>query len=262
MHAFDLFIIGYCNFYYSLLGIETIKFDLIAAFKNHCNFYYSLLGIETGCIREREKWKCHCNFYYSLLGIETSGTLTNRLTWFYCNFYYSLLGIETISEFAPWLLNLRKLQFLLLPIRDWNCHGFSLWHWGLDCNFYYSLLGIETPIRKGTGIIPSKLQFLLLPIRDWNPSRPSTAARATILQFLLLPIRDWNLNTAWIEKTQSGGYCNFYYSLLGIETIREGRLFLHLEKLQFLLLPIRDWNLVEPLTRSVMDLIAISITPY
>ncbi len=38
----------YCNFYYSLLGIETNS-DIIfnKVFAKYCNFYYSLLGIET-----------------------------------------------------------------------------------------------------------------------------------------------------------------------------------------------------------------------
>ncbi len=60
----------------------------------------------------------------------------------HCNFYYSLLGIETIrqkAEAISW-----KLQFLLLPIRDWN---------------FDVRLGKEQA---------TTLQFLLLPIRDWN----------------------------------------------------------------------------------------------
>ncbi len=36
------------------------------------------------------------------------------------------------------------LQFLLLPIRDWNKAGGSNEYENVDCNFYYSLLGIET----------------------------------------------------------------------------------------------------------------------
>ncbi len=56
------------------------------------------------------------------------------------------------------------------------------------------------------------------------------------LQFLLLPIRDWNVNAPKAAE-QSVQHCNFYYSLLGIET----------------------WIkiMVHPLL-----IIAISITPY
>ncbi len=63
----------HCNFYYSLLGIETeVKFDDQIAISQDCNFYYSLLGIETDAINfAQEKIKEYCNFYYSLLGIET-----------------------------------------------------------------------------------------------------------------------------------------------------------------------------------------------
>ncbi len=86
-----------------------------------------------------------------------------------------------------------KLQFLLLPIRDWN---FILFSWSLNswlhCNFYYSLLGIETK------------NFI------------SGKQRNLKLQFLLLPIRDWNIKGSIASDPKTN--CNFYYSLLGIET--------------------------------------------
>ncbi len=159
-----------------------------------------------------------------------------------CNFYYSLLGIET-NGLTPAICFLR-LQFLLLPIRDWNVAMDFVWGWFSHCNFYYSLLGIETwymlwqcsgshwlqflllPIRDWNNWfciicinIHSTLQFLLLPIRDWNLLRLMVKYlwMKMKLQFLLLPIRDWNnCNTKW--KIWSRLYCNFYYSLLGIET--------------------------------------------
>ncbi len=67
------------------------------------------------------------------------------------------------------------------------------------------------------------------------------------MQFLLLPIRDWNMKIEGVVEIRKD--CNFYYSLLGIETIKSGLVYSYLLPLQFLLLPIRDWN-------------HISITPY
>ncbi len=61
----------------------------------------------------------NCNFYYSLLGIETDDLLAPDFQKnLYCNFYYSLLGIETETQSTQW--KVVGLQFLLLPIRDWN----------------------------------------------------------------------------------------------------------------------------------------------
>ena len=37
----------YCNFHYSLLGIETLITPICFDNESHCNFHYSLLGIET-----------------------------------------------------------------------------------------------------------------------------------------------------------------------------------------------------------------------
>ncbi len=85
-----------------------------------------------------------------------------------------------------------RLQFLLLPIRDWNQYLFPTHLDNSNCNFYYSLLGIETHNTK-TLLTYRKLQFLLLPIRDWNQD-----------------IQNWEF-----DEYEN---CNFYYSLLGIET--------------------------------------------
>ena len=63
------------------------------------------------------------------------------------------------------------------------------------------------------------------------------------MQFHLLPIRDWNF-AILLMSAVAVGYCNFTYSLLGIETIA----WLVIPSgdkavaLQFHLLPIRDWN--------------------
>ncbi len=183
----------------------------------------------------------NCNFYYSLLGIETKITYGNIISYtLNCNFYYSLLGIETKITFL--IMPIFWLQFLLLPIRDWNCNVVDCPIFLTYCNFYYSLLGIETRWRP-LDTFPYKeyiLQFLLLPIRDWNTMSSTTGTNST-LQFLLLPIRDWNINyycfdkiekelqflllpiRDWnsdVEQSDAGywGNCNFYYSLLGIET--------------------------------------------
>ncbi len=64
----------------------------------NCNFYYSLLGIETGGSSGKSGARGYCNFYYSLLGIETIALFTPYQQYSHCNFYYSLLGIETSSE--------------------------------------------------------------------------------------------------------------------------------------------------------------------
>ncbi len=87
----------------------------------------------------------NCNFYYSLLGIETTGNLALSICNSNCNFYYSLLGIETPVSQPNLIAYASKLQFLLLPIRDWNpaCTP-SRYTSTTYCNFYYSLLGIET----------------------------------------------------------------------------------------------------------------------
>ena len=109
----------------------------------------------------------------------------------YCNFSYSLLGIETCNP-RPLIIPSSELQFLLLPIRDWN-------------------IGSG---RGGRGY--QKLQFLLLPIRDWNKTMHRLNPPRRPLQFLLLPIRDWNATKN--GRRWRGINCNFSYSLLGIET--------------------------------------------
>ena len=67
-----------------------------------------------------------------------------------------------------------KLQFHLLPIRDWN-------------------KDIKQGLKNG---IPG-LQFHLLPIRDWNYFYSAPEILHTWLQFHLLPIRDWNPKPPW-----------------------------------------------------------------
>ena len=87
----------------------------------------------------------------------------------YCNFTYSLLGIET-WDLASTAKEVR-LQFYLLPIRDWNLlEPFDAGFQGY-CNFTYSLLGIETSLYRTNSPTRLKLQFYLLPIRDWNKAK-------------------------------------------------------------------------------------------
>ncbi len=85
-----------------------------------------------------------CNFYYSLLGIETWQARLDLLFHSDCNFYYSLLGIETRGLEVSGIQE--PLQFLLLPIRDWN----------------------RISRQRRSTLCECELQFLLLPIRDWN----------------------------------------------------------------------------------------------
>ena len=89
----------YCNFTYSLLGIETTLLSALFWDGRNCNFTYSLLGIETD---EMDKLLelADCNFTYSLLGIETLKIILSlHILPVYCNFTYSLLGIETFDFF-------------------------------------------------------------------------------------------------------------------------------------------------------------------
>ncbi len=137
--------------------------------KSNCNFYYSLLGIETLVFPMLVSVATDCNFYYSLLGIETQ--INKRL----CSFFklqFLLLPIRDWNPCVPLLMVLsRILQFLLLPIRDWNKRLNS------------------SPVLK----TELELQFLLLPIRDWNKTIAGDYSESGLrLQFLLLPIRDWN----------------------------------------------------------------------
>ena len=67
------------------------------------------------------------------------------------------------------------------------------------------------------------------------------------LQFYLLPIRVWN-NCLTIKQNPDYLYCNFTYSLLGIETYSLSSNQRWIDRLQFYLLPIRDWNLLHPAT--------------
>ena len=160
-----------------------------------------------------------------------------------------------VVEFMIW----KWLQFHLLPIRDWNT-TFSN-----SCFYQFTL------------------QFHLLPIRDWNVFSQSITPIQSLLQFHLLPIRDWNGNSANLGRSKL--YCNFTYSLLGIETNRFDSTqsicyncnftysLLGIETkasytgnfdkvlLQFHLLPIRDWNCLMSSWKLVTS-IAISLTPY
>ncbi len=69
------------------------------------------------------------------------------------------------------------LQFLLIPIRDWN-------------------------LKVGFCAMNNLLQFLLIPIRDWNNLSNEFLEDQELLQFLLIPIRDWNMQTQhrpWVD---------------------------------------------------------------
>ncbi len=85
------------------------------------------------------------------------------------------------------------LQFLLLPIRDWNESQGEI----ADSRY--------------------KLQFLLLPIRDWNLAYSGTfqSIQNCNFSYSLLGIETEkfanNFNNYYCD-------CNFSYSLLGIET--------------------------------------------
>ena len=156
-----------------------------------------------------------------------------------------------------------KLQFHLLPIRDWNTEfyldiesfladcNFTYSLLGietlkkeliprkekLDCNFTYSLLGIETNINYLI-VLYMELQFHLLPIRDWNSNDTPVFKVGAIADCNFT--RDWNPVFVGISNPQPN--CNFTYSLLGIETTLLVRLKMNWAILQFHLLPIRDWN--------------------
>ena len=181
----------------------------------------------------------HRNFTYSLLGIETGWPIPD-VPIHNCNFTYSLLGIETTSLIYRKISTSSKLQFHLLPTRDWNkiLTVLSLNLIVVHCNFTYSLLGIETWVRV-----------------FWKLD-------SAILQFHLLPTRDWNLDIcAGIHKLVWN--CNFTYSLLGIETLLTEAVRLLLLTLQFHLLPTRDWNFIWlRLFLVSLSQIAISLTPY
>ncbi len=80
------------------------------------------------------------------------------------------------------------------------------------------------------------LQFLLLPIRDWNKKKvatPKTERQHCNFYYSLLGIETQDSEV----PTGSGKNCNFYYSLLGIET------------------PMLN-------AKASVEYIAISITPY
>ncbi len=157
-----------CNFYYSLLGIETSVCLLNKGLNKemNCNFYYSLLGIETPTTTfdilkngiaisitpyqglkhfVASKVKFSITIAISITpyqGLKRDIDEKYRMYYDYCNFYYSLLGIETLFNISEAILR------------------------GLHCNFYYSLLGIETVSLKVVLLKSFSLQFLLLPIRD------------------------------------------------------------------------------------------------
>ncbi len=132
----------------------------------------------------------------------------------------------------------KVLQFLRIPIRDWNVVGDGVYRncnfyeslLGIEtgsyqlrrfthrrCNFYESLLGIETPLKRLSAGNSALLQFLRIPIRDWNRFLHGLNHRDE-LQFLRIPIRDWNIERCQTETGETLS-CNFYESLLGIETI-------------------------------------------
>ena len=140
----------------------------------YCNFIYSLLGIETQVAQRLMELKELLQFH--LLPIRDWNTIP-YIIWFrvtHCNFIYSLLGIETTNLMMVTILIKSKLQFHLLPIRDWNkrsrdshnltsrlqFHLLPIRDWNIiclmisssatpsNCNFIYSLLGIETTFAK------------------------------------------------------------------------------------------------------------------
>ena len=79
------------------------------------------------------------------------------------------------------------MQFLLLPIRDWNSKQQEIEENYQDCNFSYSLLGIETFLDKLSADSLSELQFLLLPIRDWNYGKPVNEELFGVIAISLTP---------------------------------------------------------------------------
>ena len=110
----------YCNFTYSLLGIETVQQSFLEIQIVELQFH--LLPTRdwnaTG-LRYCSGNLPYCNFTYSLLGIETCSGHEWTRDLRYCNFTYSLLGIET-NTILQITLNFKWLQFHLLPTRDWN----------------------------------------------------------------------------------------------------------------------------------------------
>ncbi len=82
---------------------------------------------------------------------------------------------------------IKALQFLLLPIRDWNECLEAVQGESLNCNFYYSLLGIETQKTRTTPQPMWELQFLLLPIRDWNNNAISDGIKFLMIAISITP---------------------------------------------------------------------------
>ncbi len=113
-----------------------------------------------------------------------------------------------------------KLQFLRIPIRDWN--DYALYVENRDP--YIRLQFLRIPIRDWNKKLArvtleqsNKLQFLRIPIRDWNRVYLYPTCGVPSLQFLRIPIRDWN--PRWNRQRNQWHSYNFYESLLGIETI-------------------------------------------
>ena len=128
------------------------------------------------------------------------------------------------------------MQFHLLPIRDWN--------------------GYLSTFRGGV----EQLQFHLLPIRDWNKEVGTFDPKTGELQFHLLPIRDWNY-CGCFRILSCVCYCNFIYSLLGIETTSSNVGVMRWSNCNFIysLLGIETLFMMLFL---VITRIAISFTPY
>ena len=137
--------------------------------KVYCNFTYSLLGIETRGTTYNIELKNELQFH--LLPIRDWNFPLAHPTKRANQLQFHLLPIRDWNPLPCFLwLWLWLLQFHLLPIRDWNTQGTTLTHTAYDCNFTYSLLGIETQTKILHFCNYRILQFHLLPIRDWNQS--------------------------------------------------------------------------------------------
>ena len=157
---------SYCNFTYSLLGIETASINSSAKGTDEIaisltpyqglkrlksSFRQSLIIIAISLTPYQGLKHGEISMDYPGLQIAISLTpyqgLKRQLEYhddilfIYCNFTYSLLGIETLC--------------LIESLFNAN-----------NCNFTYSLLGIETPASSLGQRPTTGLQFHLLPIRD------------------------------------------------------------------------------------------------
>ena len=102
------------------------------------------------------EYECY-NFYESLLGIETTHTsiLVSLVA-----LQFLRIPIRDWNYFTPAIIEgVYVLQFLRIPIRDWNVNQLDYIHLQESYNFYESLLGIETHCKKLAASIVPRYNF-------------------------------------------------------------------------------------------------------